>query len=186
MTKLIVTRHGETDYNVQKRFTGSTDIELNENGIRQAHELAEKLSNTPIDIIVSSSLRRAKQTANIISTTINKPVIIMDEFVERSVGVLEGLTDEERKNKYPELLTKATWRRKDSAPKNGESVLQVEERVLRALDTLQSNHKGKNILIVSHGGVARVMNGLLSEMSDEEYWTFKLDNCQTLEFDIKN
>ena len=103
---LYVTRHGETDYNVQKRYTGSTDIPLNAKGIYQAEELANKLSDIKFDIIVSSPLLRAKQTAEIIQKSYDVPIDIINEFSEINVGVYEGLTREEAQMKYPEVWGK--------------------------------------------------------------------------------
>lgn len=82
---LYVTRHGETDYNVQKRYTGSTDIPLNIKGMQQAEDLANKLAIIKFDIIISSPLLRAKQTAEIIHKLFNVPIVIMEEFSEINV-----------------------------------------------------------------------------------------------------
>jgi broad specificity phosphatase PhoE len=74
MGKLIVARHGETNYKVEGRYAGSTDIELNEKGYEQARILAEKLKDISIDIIISSTLKRAKESAGIISNEMKLPV----------------------------------------------------------------------------------------------------------------
>ncbi len=86
---LHVIRHGETDYNTQLRYAGSTDVPLNNVGIKQAEDLAKILAETKFDVIVSSPLKRAFKTAQIIKQFQNDtPLIIMNEFAERNLGVL--------------------------------------------------------------------------------------------------
>lgn len=90
MNYIYVARHGETEYNRLGKYTGRTDIPLNENGIKQAEQLAEKLKNEKIDIAVCSSLLRAKQTAEIILENRNIKLIAEDGLKEIGMGVLEG------------------------------------------------------------------------------------------------
>ncbi|MBS4536667.1 histidine phosphatase family protein [Clostridium sp. D2Q-14] len=89
---LIVVRHGETQFNVEKRYTGSLNIELNSTGFKQAKNLAKELRKYDIDVIITSTLKRAKQTTEIINNELKLPIIEMKEFCERNVGVFEGLT----------------------------------------------------------------------------------------------
>lgn len=171
MEKLIVVRHGETNYNVEGRYCGRTDIGLNEKGHEQAKILAQKLHDMSIDIIISSTLRRAEETASIISNELKLPVIEMDEFVEKYVGVYEGLTKEEAKNKYPLM-----WER--NAPEGAESLESVEERVFKALNTIGNEYVGnKNVLIVTHGFISKVIYKYFNNSSE--------DRGQTLEQTIK-
>ena len=87
---VLMTRHGQTDWNVEKRVQGKADIELNETGIEQAKITSEKLKNEKIDVIISSPLKRAKQTAEIINQTLNCPIIYEDGISERDFGEFEG------------------------------------------------------------------------------------------------
>jgi broad specificity phosphatase PhoE len=89
---LYVTRHGETNFNAQGRYAGSTDVPLNETGIKQARELAGRLSGMKFDVVVSSPMLRARQTADIVCAELGMEYIIYPQFAERNVGVYEGLT----------------------------------------------------------------------------------------------
>ena len=88
--QILLTRHGQTEWNVLKKVQGKVDIELNATGIKQAEETALKLKNTAIDIIISSPLKRARQTAEIINKETNLPIIIDERISERDFGEFEG------------------------------------------------------------------------------------------------
>ena len=135
---VYVTRHGETDYNLQGRYTGSTDIPLNKNGLLQAQELARKLASVEFDIIISSPLLRAKQTAEIIHKSSNVPIIVIDEFAEINVGVYEGLTREEAQTQYPDIWARLGSRPPDDAPTGGETHKQVDVRIAAGIIKLKS------------------------------------------------
>ena len=87
---IYITRHGQTNWNIERRFQGRTDNKLNENGINQAHEVAEKLANEPLDLIICSPLIRAIQTAEIINKKRGIPILIDENLLERDYGELEG------------------------------------------------------------------------------------------------
>ena len=93
--KILLTRHGQTDWNVQRRIQGKTDIELNNIGIMQAEETRKKLLNYNIDYIISSPLKRAKKTAEIIGKDRNIPIIFDERIEERAFGEFEGKTSKE-------------------------------------------------------------------------------------------
>lgn len=87
---IFIVRHGETDWNVQKKVQGKTDIELNKRGIEQAQIISQKLKNETIDMIISSPLKRTKQTAEIIAKVIDCPIFYEEGLIERSFGDFEG------------------------------------------------------------------------------------------------
>ncbi len=93
--KLLLTRHGQTGWNVEGKIQGQTDTELNETGIKQAEVIREKLFNQKIDIIISSPLKRARKTAEIIARGRDIPIIIDERLSERDFGEFEGKTREE-------------------------------------------------------------------------------------------
>jgi len=178
MEKLIVVRHGETNYNVEGRYCGGTDIGLNEKGQEQAKILAQKLQNMSIDIIFSSTLRRAKETASIISNELKIHVIEMDEFVEKCVGVYEGLTKKEAKIRYPLM-----WER--NAPEGAESLESVEKRVIKALNTISNEYVGnKNVLIITHGYITKVIYKYFNNSSEADFLKYALENCEIEEYSI--
>jgi broad specificity phosphatase PhoE len=178
MGKLIVVRHGETNYNVEGRYTGSTDIELNDKGYEQARILAEKLKDISIDIVISSTLKRAKETARIISNEIKLPVIEMNELVEKCVGIYEGLTREEAKNKYPLM-----W--ETNSPEGAETLEAVEKRVHKALHTILNNYsEDENVLVVTHGYISKVIYKYFSNASEVDFSKYVLKNCEYDEYII--
>ena len=188
---LYVTRHGETDFNVEKRYTGSTDIPLNTRGFQQAEELANKLSAINFDIIVSSPLLRAKQTAEIIHKSFGVPIIIMDEFMEINVGVYEGLTKEEAQVQYPEVWAKLAeiWsklgsRPLDDAPTGGETLRQVDARIAAGLAKLKKEHTESKVLLVCHAFAARTINRQITGLSFADMDSFTLGNCEIIEYRI--
>lgn len=93
--RLLLTRHGQTDWNVKGKIQGLTDIELNETGIKQAEDTREKLLNENIDVIISSPLKRARKTAEIIAKGRNIPLLIDPRITERCFGKFEGKTAQE-------------------------------------------------------------------------------------------
>lgn len=102
MTTICLVRHGETDWNALGMIQGKTDIPLNQKGIKQAKECGVFLKSDTWDVIVTSPLTRAKQTAEIISSIIDKPSIEMADFIERDYGDAEGMTAEERMKTFPD------------------------------------------------------------------------------------
>ncbi|WP_337103453.1 histidine phosphatase family protein [Paenibacillus sp. YIM B09110] len=156
-------RHGQTDWNALGRIQGQTDIPLNENGIRQAGALAERLLSEPKkwDMVVSSDLQRAYITADIIANRLEIPLITGDSRLrERSFGEAEGLTKEERINRWGD-----EW---DRVASGIETDGQMLERGLSALKELSLLYNERNVLIVSHGSfLAMLLHKLCEGLSDE-------------------
>lgn len=183
MAKIFITRHGETDYNTQGRYCGSTDVELNNVGIEQAIKVAEILKDYSIDVIISSTMKRAVKTSSIIAEKLNKPIEVVSGLEERCVGVYEGLTKTEVQEKYPNLWNSKSLYLFDESPHGGESVKEVQDRVFNAIDNIKEKHDGKNILIVTHGFVTRTINKYFNEVSEEDFIKFSLKNCEVFEFE---
>ena len=189
---LYVTRHGETDYNVEKRYSGSTDVPLNSTGLSQAKELASKLSGISFDIIVSSPLLRAKQTAEIIQNSTHVPIFIMDDFSEICVGVYEGLTRAEAQKKYPdlwaklaEIYAKTGSRPVDDAPTGGETLRQFGSRIASGLAKLKAEHPDGKVFLVCHAFTARTINRQLMGLSFADMDAFTLENCEIAEYEVE-
>ena len=107
--KILVTRHGQTSWNVLGKIQGQTDIELNETGRIQARETGESIKNEDIDLIITSPLKRARETAEIINKNFNVNIIEDRRLMERCFGEYEGLTKEERKKLKEVLQIKMSW-----------------------------------------------------------------------------
>ena len=182
MIRLLVVRHGQTDWNADERLQGSTDVELNAAGVEQARETAKRLSGFAVDAVVSSPMKRAYATAVILAEAVRCDVAVMDDFAERSVGIFEGMTMEEAKARYPELWTKVPTRQIHQGPPGGESILDVGCRVACGLRRIREAYSGKTVLLVTHGYVSRAVYGILTRPSDEEYFKFRMENGQVAEY----
>jgi len=154
-TRLILIRHGETDHTTEKRFSGglaSANPGLNDTGREQVRAIAEWLMPVAdeVDVIVSSPVRRTRESAEIIAEVFgNRAVELEDGFAEMEFGAWDGLTFLEVAEKHKDDLEE--WLGSiDVAPGGGESFRVVEERVLAALDRVLTTHAGKTVAIVSH------------------------------------
>jgi uncharacterized phosphatase len=148
MTFLYLVRHGETDWNRERRIQGSTDIPLNETGRRQAVRAGQLLARRRWDGIVSSPLSRASETARIIASEAGLPdPELLDGIVERSYGEAEGLTEAELSDRFPD----------DVWVPGRESREQVASRVIPALVGLAERSLGRRFIVTTHGGVIRAV-----------------------------
>ena len=178
--KLLLTRHGQTDWNVVGKIQGMTDTELNETGIKQAQTTREKLLNKKIDIILTSPLKRAKQTAEIIGKDRNIPIIEKQELVERYFGKFEGKTAKEFN--FDEI-----WNYKlNRQYKDAESIGALFERIKGFLDKIKEEYKDKTVLVVTHGGVLVPIRATLEGMPEgmEVIRGLGLDNCEVKEYEL--
>ncbi len=162
---VFVARHGETDWNVEGRWQGHTDVPLNENGRAQARAVAESLRGVGLSGLVSSDLSRARETAEIVAAALGLHVAYVDpDLRERMFGVFEGLTREDCERLHP-----AAWRAwvEDQRPAEGvEPPAAVTARVSAAIGRAAERvaREGAPVLIVTHGGalrsVVRHVNGV--------------------------
>ena len=176
--KLLLIRHGQTNWNLEQRFQGQSDIPLNETGRKQADALADHLSAEHFDAIYSSDLQRATETAKIIC----KSEFHSDPRLrEVNFGDWEGLTYDEIKAKHPETL--AAWEDDiyKNAPPNGETLEGLAVRVHFMLDELRENHEDQNILIVAHGGVLQTLICLALKLPPTMYWQFHRKEAEALQ-----
>lgn len=178
---LYVVRHGETRANVEQRYVGSLDPELTDRGRQQAQTLEEHLPRD-LDALVVSPRLRARETATILNQGLALPVEIMDCFQERNVGVFEGLTQVDARERYPQLWSQNITRRWDVGPTDGESIAEVVKRVREGLVDLQSRYPSKNVLLVAHGFVAKTIRALAQgDFSDFYDWQLSNGSLLTLE-----
>jgi broad specificity phosphatase PhoE len=152
LTKVLLVRHGATDWNIYKRAQGQADIPLDETGKLQALETAEQLSSLDIDAVYSSDLSRARDTAAAIANHQGLEVITDERFREIDQGEWTGLPVAEIARRWPDLWGAA---RHYNARPGGESPHQVRERALAALRDAVEAHPDGTIVVVSHGGTIR-------------------------------
>jgi broad specificity phosphatase PhoE len=147
VTTILLARHGETDWNVQRRVQGHSDRPLNETGRAQAVALAETLDGAQLDAIYSSDLARAYDTAQVVAERTGLAVTVLPELRERDFGTWEGLTDTEILERYPEARS-GSWG-------DAETKEEMADRVLAALRRIAAAHPGGCVLVVTHGGPVR-------------------------------
>ena len=178
MAELILVRHGQSEWNLQNRFTGWKDVELTDLGIQEAHGAASKIKKDKIDIAFTSDLKRAQHTLDIILKDDHWqiPVEKNQALNERSYGSLEGLNKAETAEKYGAEQVHL-WRRSfDVVPPNGESLKNTYDRVLPYFHAhiLPLLAEGKNVLIVAHGNSLRSLMMYLEKLSPEKVVSLEL------------
>ena len=152
-THLGLLRHGQTDWNINFLLQGVTDIPMNETGIEQVKLAASAIKAEDWDVILTSPLTRAKQTAEIIARHTGFSEIIEQELlIERSFGEAEGLSHDQWRAKYSNL---------DDIP-GGESRTQLAERSKLLLETISKELAGKRVLAISHGALIRALLSIAS------------------------
>ena len=149
-TRLVLVRHAATEHSVLRRFSGRNELPLSEPGQQQAAALATRAATFgEVAAVVSSPLRRARQSAERIADALGLEVSVHDGFVESDFGVWEGLTVDEVQQRWPHEL--GAWLTSaDSAPPDGESFAAVARRVRRARDELIMKYPGATVVVVSH------------------------------------
>jgi probable phosphoglycerate mutase len=175
-TRILAIRHGETAWNVDTRIQGHLNIPLNATGHWQAERLGQALAAENIAAIYASDLSRAHETALYVSRASGIPVVPELGLRERGFGDFEGRTFAEIEIALPDQA--ARWRKRDPAfaPTGGESLLQVQERVLATVDRLAKAHPGELIVMVGHGGVMDVLYRAATRLDLQAARTWLLGN----------
>lgn len=173
MVYLILLRHGESQWNVENKFTGWVDVDITTKGEEEARKAGIALKDYPIDMIFTSALLRAIRTADIAMQSANKgilPTIRSEKLNERHYGDLQGLNKDEVGKEYGSDQLKI-WRRSyDIPPPNGESLKMTQERVLPYYheEIIPMLQQGKHILITAHGNSLRALIAELDKLTKEE------------------
>lgn len=153
MTELLFIRHGETDWNRQGRFQGQIDVPLNDTGHAQAERLAARLAAERYDLLFSSDLLRARQTAAPLATRWGQAAVAVAGMREQGFGVLEGLDATTIQARHPALWRQWQQQDADFAAPGAESQRQFHARVLQAVRELAAQATGLRVAVVTHGGV---------------------------------
>ncbi|MBN1256414.1 MAG: histidine phosphatase family protein [Planctomycetes bacterium] len=152
-TKITAIRHGETVWNLEGRQQGQLNSELTEVGVKQAQALASALAGKRFDVLYSSDLGRAVQTAEIIAARIGLAVLTDPRLRERHLGIMQTLTKAEFAKKYPHENAEFNVGNPDYIIPKGESARQRYERATACAEELAARHPGESIVIVTHGGI---------------------------------
>ena len=148
--EFLFLRHGQTDWNLQGRFQGHSDIPLNETGLAQAHRAAERLSGQGIELIISCPLIRALKTAAIIAERIERPIRIDSGLMERTFGSFEGLVISEVKRR---LGLQPNERLTRYLPADAEQWHETRARAASAIGAWLERHPSERLLFVAHAGL---------------------------------
>lgn len=174
---IYVVRHGETTYNVDYRICGISDVELTELGRKQALEANLLLKDIPFDKVYVSPLKRAVDTARIL--TDNQYDLVLDSRIQEiNFGMFEGMhrdTKEFQETKYHLGVHY----------KNGESFLEVVHRVYSFLDDLK-NKSYDNVLVVCHGGIIRAIHSYFNDVTNDEFYKMMSKNCEIIKYSYEN
>ena len=152
-TKLCIVRHGETAWNAEHRVQGQLDVPLNAIGQAQALAASRVLAREAFDVIYSSDLSRARQTAQPTASLLSMKVLVEKDLRERHYGIFERLTYAEVKVRYPEDYARFEARDPDYAFRTGESLRDFSERSIAIVTRIANAHPQKNILVFTHGGI---------------------------------
>ena len=156
-TVLILIRHGETLWNTQLRMQGSLDSDLTPKGESQIKALGEWMKEVPFDYLYCSDTARAHKTAEAISTFTGHNLNLDKRLREKNLGVFEGLTSEEARERYPETFQQFKTAGASYVIDQGESTQQLLKRALDAIEEIRDRHPQKIAVVVTHGGVVRVL-----------------------------
>jgi len=156
-THLIAIRHGETEWNSEGRFQGHLNSVLNADGLAQAQALAERLTKERFDLLLASDLGRALQTASAIAMRTGHEIVVEPRLRERRMGIFQGLTPEDVRERYPEEYARFRSHDPDYVIPGGESMRQLYERSVACFTELAERHAGLTLAAVSHGGVLAML-----------------------------
>ncbi|MGI6706852.1 MAG: histidine phosphatase family protein [Clostridia bacterium] len=175
--RLYLTRHGETEWNLERKTQGGTDTPLTTTGIHQAHKLGERLKSEGISFIYSSTLRRAWDTAKIIGEILDCPIRPVEGLREMCLGVWEGLTFNEIQRQYPDIYE--SWRSTPNLcriPK-ADTFDEVRSRSRQFIEFLRNNHTDdERILLVTHALMSKIILADCLRMKPELIHQIRQDN----------
>ncbi|MEC9012838.1 MAG: histidine phosphatase family protein [SAR324 cluster bacterium] len=156
-TEIILIRHGETEWNSQKRMQGHSNSDLSEVGMGQIQALGELMKNVSFDHIYSSDSLRTRQTAEAITQYSGHTLQFDQRIREKNLGVFEGLTSTEAKERHPEIYRLFKTAGANYVIDEGESTQQLLERALEFIEEIRLRHSQERVVMVTHGGVVRVL-----------------------------
>ena len=156
-TEIILIRHGETEWNSQKRMQGHSNSDLSLVGQAQIQALGQWMKNVPFDLIYSSDSLRAKQTAEAITQFSGHELQFDQRLREKNLGVFEGLTSEEARERHPEVFRLFKTAGSKYVIDEGESTQQLQDRALEIVNEIRIKHPEERVLLVTHGGFIRVV-----------------------------
>ena len=186
MTRLYLIRHGETAWNVDKRFQGQADVPLNEAGCEQAEVVAGALAEMAFDRIYASDLGRAADTARAIARYHDIPLTLDPRWRECGTGVWTGMTVDEVNERWPGVV-EAWWRYdacSDATPEGGESIGELVARVREVMLAMGEAHPDEHIAVATHGGTIRAAITVALDVAPAIFPRMRVDNCSITVIDV--
>ncbi|WP_094604644.1 Phosphoserine phosphatase 1 [Sporomusa silvacetica DSM 10669] len=176
MTRLIVVRHGQTVWNLERKYQGHSDIALTDKGLRQAEAVGARLADEKIDAVYASDLSRAFKTAECIAAKHSLTVSVVPALREIKFGDWEGLTYEQITAQWPGLLGKL-WTTPDELQiPGGESFQQLKERAYAAIEKIVDEHPDQTVVVVAHGGTIGTILCAMLDIHLNHVWNIRQDN----------
>lgn len=185
MTRLVLVRHGETDWNREGRYMGHTDGPLNDKGLAQAEAAAQSLRGSTLAAIYTSDLRRARQTAEALARVTGAPIVVDRRLREIGQGDWEGQLFSHIEQADADLLARRRSDPMDTRPPGGESVREAQARVLPLLSEIARQHPTDRVAVVSHGGLLAVVKVYLLDLPVEAVWDQVPDHASPEEFTLE-
>ena len=177
MAKLYLIRHGETDYNNELRFQGQIDIPLNQKGIEQAEKVAEFLKDIPLQAIYTSTLQRARTTAEIIGRAKKIKPQETDALREMSFGIWENMNSKDIQKKYAKEWKDFFAKPASTKIPQGESMSDVQKRVYPVVQQILDEHPEGDVAFVAHGGIIRVLICTMLGLDLDRSWHLHVGNA---------
>ena len=178
MTEILFIRHGETDYNKKNLYYGYLNPGLNEIGTNQLKNTKKKLEemNEKIDIVFSSDLKRCRQSLELLELDENIEKYFSEELRELNFGDIEGKSYNKIEKEFPHYVDEMKNNWKYFRTEGGESLDDLQKRVVKKIDEIKEKYKNRKILIVAHAGVIQTAISYYLFNNLDRYWKFKLDN----------
>lgn len=182
MASVYFVRHGQSQWNVEDKICGSTDVPLTEKGHQQAIETGKKILELGIkaDEILYSPLKRASDTAKHISEITGIPASEEPRLIEQNFGIWEA-TSPRRSPEFSKAKTQFI-----NSFGTGETMLRLAQRIYNLLDEIKAEKENKTYILVAHNGISRVIQSYFHDMTNEEYADFGVKNCEVIEFEFQN
>lgn len=174
-TKIFLVRHGEVANANERCYNGHYNVNLSPEGLRQMMSVADRLKDKPIKAVYSSDLQRTVKGAKIIAERHSIKPIAIKELRELNYGIWEGKRLEDIRNLYPDDVLDRYNNIENHRIQGGETLLEMKERVLSSINTIIDRHKRDNVVIVSHGGVNRIVLLWSLNMAVKDFYRIQQD-----------
>lgn len=186
MTRIVLVRHGQTEWNRVERFRGQADVPLNETGVAQAEATGQRVAAEWQPVAVyASPLSRAVRTAEAIASRLGLPVQPHPALIDINYGQWQGLTPDEVRQRWPEELDAWYNAPRQARIPGGETLDELRERAMAAVRALAARHEGQTIALVAHTVVNRVILLAVLGLENDRFWRLRQDTCAVNVFEVE-